>query len=323
VVKTPDELDVIESIVGLAGRVPRGYLRIGDDVAVVPPGRGKLVLKVDMLVEHTDVPQGMTFREAGRKAVAMCVSDFAAKGVSPDSFMVSLGLRRGVTQGEVNQLGLGFADAEKEWGVHLVGGDTNEARELVIDCAMVGFAERMVPRGGASPGDVLVVTDAFGYPPAGLKILRGRAVARPRFRRIAKLSVLRPRPNLEVGLALAPYLSSAIDSSDGLARSIHTLSKQSGVGFELNTLPMGEGIEEFAGANGLDPDALVLEGGEEYAIVGTIRESELEAAKEAAGRAGGQLLTIGRANGSGRVELLTGNTKRRIRNEGWTHLRRS
>ncbi|HVP23320.1 MAG TPA: AIR synthase related protein, partial [Conexivisphaerales archaeon] len=103
-----------------AGKVPRGHTKIGDDVAVVPVGPGRLVVKVDMLVESTDVPPGMSYRQAARKAVAMCVSDFAAKGVRPVSFMVSLGLRRSVTAEQVEALGLGFGDAEREYGVHLV-----------------------------------------------------------------------------------------------------------------------------------------------------------------------------------------------------------
>ncbi|MDG6954849.1 MAG: thiamine-phosphate kinase, partial [Nitrososphaerota archaeon] len=89
----PDEFEVIAEIVKAAGRPPKGYSQIGDDVAVVPSRSGRVVLKTDMLVEHTDVPAGMTYRQAARKAVAMCVSDFASKGVRPDSFMVSLGLR--------------------------------------------------------------------------------------------------------------------------------------------------------------------------------------------------------------------------------------
>jgi len=153
-----------------AGNLPKGYSEIGDDVAWIPMSEGKLVLKVDMLVQHTDVPSGMTLRQAARKAVAMCVSDFAAKGVRPDSFMVSLGLVRGVTRAEVNELASGFRDAQREWGVRMVGGDTNEANELVIDCAMVGFAKKIVRRGGATPGEVAVVTGPFGYPPAGLMI---------------------------------------------------------------------------------------------------------------------------------------------------------
>ena len=305
---------------GRAGRVPRGYAKIGDDVAVVPVGRGKLVLKVDMLVEHTDVPPGMTYRQAARKAVAMCVSDFAAKGVRPDSFMTSLGLRRGVTQEQVEGLALGFRDAEREWKLSLVGGDTNESDELIIDCAMVGFSKRVVGRSGASPGDALVVTGWFGYPPAGLAILAGSAHGRPGFVRRATMSALRPSPNLRLGIALAPYLTSAMDSSDGLARSVHTLARAGGVGFELTSLPVGEGVDEFAAANSLDKEALVLEGGEEYLIVGTVRARDFEGARRAARKAGGDLLKVGKATSSGKVELRAGRRVKQVRDRGWTHL---
>ncbi len=315
-------MDVIESITEVAKKLPKGYSKIGDDVALVPPGEGKLVLKVDMLVEHTDVPRGMTYRQAARKAVAMCVSDFAAKGARPDSFMVSLGLRKGVTRGEVDELALGFGDAEREWKVRLVGGDTNESQELVIDCAMAGFAESIVGRKGARAGDALVVTGLFGYPPAGLEILEHGAAAEPLFEKRARSSVLLPAPSLRLGRALAPYLSSAMDSSDGLARSLHILAKESGVGFELTSLPVGVGVDRFAAANGLQAEELVLEGGEEYLIVGTVPKRKTASAKAAARRADGQLIEIGRVTARpGRVELRTRGGGSPIRDVGWTHLR--
>ncbi len=284
-------------------------------------GRGRLVLKVDMLVEHTDVPPGMTYRQAARKAVAMCVSDFAAKGVKPESFMISLGLKRGVSEGEVAELGRGLREAEREWGAQLVGGDTNEAKELVIDCAMVGFAQRVVARRGARPGDALVVSGPFGCPPSGLKILSGEAKAGGSFTARAKRSVLMPGPNLDAGLALAPYLTSAMDSSDGLARSLHTLAGESGVGFEVTRLPAAEGVQEFAERNGLDFRKLVFEGGEEYVIVGTVRRARLPDAKRAARKEGSELLEIGRATGeAGKVVYKSGGRVSTVRNAGWTHL---
>ena len=315
-------MDVIKSIISRVRKLPKGYSKIGDDVAVVPTSAGKLVLKVDMLVEHTDVPAGMTYRQAARKAVAMCVSDFASKGVRPDSFVVSLGLKKGVSQTQVNALASGLRDAENEWGVMLVGGDTSDAKELVIDCAMVGFAKTLVPRSGAKPGDVLVVTGHFGYPPAGLRILNGSAVGEGGFGDKARSSVLAPRPSLEVGRALAPYLSSAMDSSDGLARSLHTLAKESRVGFEVTELPTAWGVQRFAEANGLSVQELVLEGGEEYVIVGTIPRRKVAGAMAAVRRAGGVLLEIGRATAeSGQVVLASGKARRHIRDMGWTHLR--
>ncbi|MBI3840965.1 MAG: thiamine-monophosphate kinase, partial [Thaumarchaeota archaeon] len=218
-------------------------------------------MKVDMLVEGTDVPRGMSYREAARKAVAACVSDFASKGARPDSFLVSLGIRKGTTQRQVEELSAGLRDAEKEWKVTLVGGDTNEAKELVVDCAMFGFANRIVARSGARVGDALVVSGEFGLPPAGLKILTAGAKAERRFREKAVRSVLHPSPNLEAGVALGGYLSSGMDSSDGFAKSIHALARESGVGFEVRELPAGFGVKKFAKDNGLDWEKLVLAGG--------------------------------------------------------------
>jgi len=273
-------------------------------------------------VEHTDVPSGMSYRQAARKAVAMCVSDFAAKGAAPDSFVVSIGLKKGVSQEQVDALARGFRDAEREWGVLLVGGDTNEAKELVIDCAMVGFAERLVGRSGAGPGDVLTVTGPFGYPPAGLRILEGSAAATAEFARSARASVLDPTPSLRVGMALAPFLTSAMDSSDGLARSLHTLAAESGVGFEVTEMPTTERVRSFAKENGLSVEELVFQGGEEYAIVGTIPRRKVAGARNAVHRAGGTLLEIGKATEEPRrIVLNTGGTRKPIRDAGWTHLR--
>ena len=274
-----------------------------------------------MLVESTDVPRGMTFRQASRKAVASCVSDFASKGVKPDSFLVSVGLKRGTTRGQVRGLAAGLDDAQREWEVRLVGGDTNEAAELVIDCAMVGFAKKVVGRKGAKPGDLLVVTGEFGYQLAGLKILAGRGKAEREFRNRAVDSVLNPGPDLKVGLALSGFLTSGMDSSDGLARSLHTLAEEGGVGFEVTKLPVGQGVRGFAKANGLSAEELVLAGGEEYLIVGTMRSAKVGAAMKAARRAGGRLIVIGRTTkAKGRVILRNRGSTRPIADEGWTHL---
>jgi thiamine-monophosphate kinase len=291
-------------------------------VATVPVSGKKLVLKVDMLVGSTDVPRGMTFRQAARKAVAMCVSDFAAKGVKPDSYMASVGVSRGVRSRQVNELALGLKDASEEWDVRLVGGDTNEASELIIDCVMLGFAKRVVGREGAKPGDRVVTTGSFGYPPAGLKILMEGARTASAFRRIAVKSVLMPNPNLRLGLALAGFWTSSMDSSDGLARSLHTLAKTSGVGMEVRTLPIGEGVEEFAKANGLPSKNLVLAGGEEYLIVGTMNASSFCEANRVAKRSGGRILEIGRVNNRrGEVTLHTRDLAEPVEDAGWVHLR--
>jgi thiamine monophosphate kinase len=89
------ERKIIDLIVSRLHKMPRMPIPFGDDVSGVIIGGNKIaVLKCDMLVGRTDVPKGMSLRQAARKAVVMTVSDFASKGVQPLAVMVSLGLPR-------------------------------------------------------------------------------------------------------------------------------------------------------------------------------------------------------------------------------------
>src|SRR5437867_1734069 len=245
-----------------------------DDVALL--GKG-IVFKADMLVASTDVPHGMEPWQVARKSVVSCVSDLAAKGVKPYAAMISLGMPKNCTLPYIEGLARGFAGAGKEFGVKIVGGDTNETSGLVIDCSMIGFTSGKMPtRKGAKPGDIVVVSGMFGLPPAGLAILMRNAATVGAFRKRAAESVLVPKPRQRFGLALARYFSSSIDSSDGLATSLYEVASQSRVNIVIDNIPIAEGIEQFARKNSLDANELVFHGGEEFEIVSTIPKSKLK-----------------------------------------------
>ncbi|UCD72687.1 MAG: thiamine-monophosphate kinase, partial [Candidatus Bathyarchaeota archaeon] len=203
-------------------------LPFGDDVSAISiPGGLAGVLKTDMLVARTDVPPMMTIQQAGRKAVVMNVSDFAAKGVKPLAVMVSLGIPAGFTREDIVQLGKGLNQGAAEYGTFVVGGDTNEADDLIISCFLFGISDPdlLVGRSGAKIGDVVAVTGLFGNTGAGLKILLERMKSPSEVRERILESIYMPRAQLELGLALAEMrlLSSSIDSSDGLAWCLHEL----------------------------------------------------------------------------------------------------
>jgi thiamine-monophosphate kinase len=312
-----NEYDIIDLLTRMAGRLPAGYSPIGDDVATIPSSPGRLVLKSDMLVGRTDVPPGMTWRQAGRKAVAMCVSDFASKGAVPQALMVSLGIPRNLEDHDIRAVARGFRDGMTEWGLNLVGGDTNEADDVIIDCILAGFAGRIVERSGASPNELVVVTGEFGTTSAGLKILLDKASSAPGFRKMALENVYRPSPRLKLGLALRDYLTSAMDSSDGLAICLHTLAEASRVGMKIDRLPNRRALEKFASDNHYRLDELVLYGGEEYEIVGTVPRNRIAEAEAAAKAAGAGLIVIGETTGGGGVVTAGGST---IERRGWVQL---
>lgn len=262
------KLDEKQIIRIFADKLGIGYL---DDVAVL----GKdIVIKSDMLVASTDVPPGMKFWQIARKSIVSCVSDLAAKGVKPYAGVISLGLPNicSMRRPDIEGLAEGFVIASREFGVKIVGGDTNEAGDLVIDCTIIGFSRFKVPtRSGARPGDYVVVSGLFGFAPAGLYMLLQKHasatinennedvdnriknnsnndnnnIIRARcdgdnnndnknntFKKQAVKSVLEPCPRQRFGLALARYFSSSIDSSDGLAVSLYELASQ-GKGIDI------------------------------------------------------------------------------------------
>jgi thiamine-monophosphate kinase len=287
-----------------------------DDVALLARN---IVFKADMLVASTDVPDGMAAWQVARKSVVSCVSDLAAKGVHPHAAMISLGIPENCTRPYVEGLAEGFAIASREFGVKIVGGDTNEANGLVIDCSMIGFAKGKMPtRKGAKPGDVVIVSGMFGLPPAGLAILMRNAAVAGAFRKQSIDTVLLPKPRQHFGMALARYFSSSIDSSDGLAISLYELASQSRVDITIDRVPAAEGVEEFVRENGLDAHELVFHGGEEYEIVATVPKSKLKQAMSAARKVGVDLHVIGRIRrGAGDVFVR----EKLLENRGYVHFR--
>ena len=296
--KDVGERAIIESMIKCYARDSKA-LPFGDDVAAVDIGGGSmLVMGGDMLVAKTDVPPGMTLRQAARKAVVSTVSDFAAKGVAPRALYTSIVLPPDLDAKDVDQIAKGFNDGAREYGMRVVGGDTNESgSDLAMACFVTGVADRhqIMFRKGCKSGDILAVTGPFGDTGAGLKVLIGQWKTPPELRKALLKRVYKPRARLREGLALSKSRSvtASIDSSDGLAWSLFELQRANGVGFMVDRLPISDSAKQFAKLSGADPLDLVFYGGEEFELVVTVGENFWEKAEDAIKRVGGSLVRIG------------------------------
>jgi thiamine-monophosphate kinase len=244
-----------------------------------------IVIKSDMLVESTDVVKKMKIWQIARKSIVSAVSDMSAKGIRPPYFsLLSIGIPRSWTKYKIKNLVLGFEKASKEFGVVFVGGDTNESKELVIDCILFSSFDSSTTnnfplRNNAKTGDIVITSGKFGYTSSGLKILLFNSKATSSFKKQAISSILLPKPNQRFGTLLGQYFSSSIDSSDGLGMSLYELAKQSKVDFYIDNIPFPFGIIEFAKTNCLNIYDLIFNGGEEYEILATINPSNLPKVK--------------------------------------------
>ncbi|MCW3999837.1 MAG: thiamine-phosphate kinase [Candidatus Bathyarchaeota archaeon] len=298
----------------------------GDDVSAVDIGGGRVaVLKTDMLVAKTDVPKDMSLYQAARKAIVMNVSDFASKGVVPTMALVALGLPEHFTEAQVESIADGLNDGAREYGAYIVGGDTNETQDLIISISLFGTAEKnhLMLRSGAKPGDLLAVTGLFGKTSAGLRLLLAGGVTSQDLDRRLSEAVFVPKARLAEGLALAGSgaASASMDSSDGLAWSLHELAHQSNVGFVVDRVPLAGEAAEFAMYNDLEAADLALYGGEEYELVVTLKPDMWAAAEAAVKAAGGNLERIGYVTAEKHVLLKVGGDTQIIEPRGWEHFK--
>ncbi len=318
------ERALIERMLRWITPMPGMPLPFWDDAMAIDLGDGRaVVLNTDMLVWETDVPRGMTPYQAARKAVIMNFSDLGAKGVQPQGFMASLGIPRDLEVESIEEMARGFEAGAREYGGYVIGGDTNEASDIIINGVALGIAQKdkIIKREGAKPGDILATTGPFGLTAASFKILLEGLEAPERLRETLVESVYNPKARIVEGLALAESgaATSSIDSSDGLSVSLYDLSRSSGVGFRIKNLPIPPEVEIYSEHHKLDPDDLALYGGEEYELIFTVTEERLEDAREALAAVGCELLELGVATRETGIVMVKNGVENPIEKRGWEH----
>ncbi|HYJ21576.1 MAG TPA: thiamine-phosphate kinase [Solirubrobacterales bacterium] len=290
---------------------PRVLLGSGDDAAVSVPG-GATATSIDALVEGVHFRrETATPTQIGRKALATALSDLAAMGAEAGEAYVAVGVPPDLDEDACLELFDGIAALATATGTTLAGGDVTRAPILTLAVTVVGHAAgpaQLVTRGGARPGDQLVLTGEIGGAAAGLLLLErpelAVAVPEPTAARL-RARQLDPTPRLAAGWALAAAGARAmIDLSDGLGGDAVHLAAAGGVGIriEAELLPLAPGANEIATAAGRDPLEIATAGGEDYELLAALPPDRLA---EAVGEIGAEttLTRIGEIYAGAGVEI--------------------
>jgi thiamine-monophosphate kinase len=327
---------------------------IGDDAAALPAAslmaRGGAVVAatVDQQIEGVHFPPGLDPAVVARRLLAVNLSDLAAVGAEPAYALLVLAAAPGFDHRRF--LGA-LAAACARHGTVLAGGDlaalpapgASGGPGLTAGLTLIG---RLPPggawlaRGAARPGDALWVGGTLGESAAGRHLLaRGARLAGRRVELPAALGLagglaaaarrairrhLAPAPQLALGHALGRLATAnpghppaAIDVSDGLARDLGRLCRESNAGAEVDlpALPLAPRAGALAARLGLDPLDLALGGGEDYVLLFTLPEGA-EPPLPGATR-------IGRVT-AGRGLTATGHgPPRPLAESGWDHLEKA
>lgn len=262
-----------------------------------------LVVNVDTFVASTDLLPGMTWAQAGRKAALMAISDLIAKGTSPIATLLSLCVPEDFEDEDAIEIVRGFSQFCLKSDMAFLGGDLGMTSDIVISAIAFGSAnpDYIISRGGSQPDDVIAVNGHFGLTSVAYQILLRNMEAKDALKKRAIAEAYRPHIDLKLipALAEAKAITSCMDSSDGLGKTLNTMSKHSGNAFMIDRLPSASGVELFARMNFLAEMPFVMSGGEEFICAFTIPAEKWEHAQTIAEKVGSTLIEIGVVQGPG------------------------
>jgi thiamine-monophosphate kinase len=279
-----------------------GGLGLKDDAACLSPKPGHdLVLTVDALVERVHFLPEDSPASIARKALGVNVSDLAAKGADPTGFLLSLALPDTWTESWLADFAEGLGQAARDFSCPLLGGDTVKARgPLTLSVTAVGEvpAGRMVHRTTAQVGDVICVTGTIGDAALGLKLRSNpdwaKELTEPDKAHLAD-RYLHPQPRYRLAQSLRKHAHAAMDVSDGLAGDLAKMTRVSSVAavIEMDRVPLSPAIRRAVQGS---PDLLdlALTGGDDYEILCTLPEKNLDTFMKEADSVGIALSAIGR-----------------------------
>jgi thiamine-monophosphate kinase len=324
------ETALIEALSRKFGPPPPGViLGIGDDCAALSlNGSDYLLWTVDTLVEgvHFDLSY-MTLAQLGWKSLAVNLSDLAAMGGEPGLALLSLGWPPERDLAAALELADGLAQAAREYGVAIIGGDTVASPgRLTVSLTLTGRvpARQMLRRVGAQVGDLIYVTGDLGEAAAGLEVLKKRPDLDPELKAALISAHLAPRPQLTAGRLLAAegLATAAIDLSDGVASDLYHICRAGGVGAVIPAaaVPISPRVLAAGPYLKADPLKLALMGGEDYQLLITSNRDmvpRLAPAFEGAGLH--PPLLLGEIVAGDRVSLVTAGREVDISGVGFDH----
>ena len=269
-------------------------LSVGDDAAVIDHFGKQTVITTDLLLEgiHFDLMY-TPLKHLGYKSVIVNLSDIYAMNATPTQITISIGLSNKVSLEALDEFYEGVFAACEKYGVDLIGGDTSSSQKgFIISVTAIGEVtpDTYVKRSTAQKGDLICVSGDVGGAFLGLTLME----------REKQIYLENPKiqPDLEgedyiVGRLLKPEArkdiieflaandivpTSMMDVSDGVSSEVLHLCKQSNLGCVIyeSKLPIHEDARMAAFKFKLDPTVCALNGGEDYELIFTMKQSDYD-----------------------------------------------
>jgi len=260
------ELQLIEYFRQRIPRYPCVRLGIGDDAAIIDLDLPQCVITTDVLMDGIDFRLTEVAPEAaGRKALAVNLSDLAAMAASPKACVVGLVLPEKGGMDLAKRLYDGLLSIARDFQIAVAGGDTNSwDGPLVISITAIGSPSPGggLSRAGALPGDRIIVTGDFGGSILG------------------KHLAFTPRVWEAIYLYRTYEVHAGIDVSDSLALDLWRITQESRCGAVVlaDRVPVSEASHRLAtqSKSRMKPLDHALYDGEDFELILAVPPAEAE-----------------------------------------------
>ncbi len=315
-----DEFDSIARLFRpLAAATPEALCLL-DDAAILPSRPGfELVVTTDAMVEGVHFLAEDPPDCVARKLLRVNLSDLAAKAAEPYGYLLAVAWSPEWGREKRAAFARGLGEDQAVFGLGLFGGDTvSTPGPMSVSATLFGWAKAgtTVRRSGARVGDAVLVSGTIGDGWLGLKAARGELDLPAEDLAYLVGRYRLPEPRLGLRSLLARYAKAAADVSDGLLADAGHIGEASGVGVEidLDRLPLSAPAARFG-----EERLQFAAGGDDYEVVCTAAQKDVEPMIAAAAEAGARLTAIGRVvDGEGVSARLHGHAVALDRT-GWRH----
>lgn len=277
---------------------------VADDTAVTKFSDTNLISTCDMLIASKHFPRGMSYFQMGFKSVTVNVSDIAAMGSDPLGFLLSIALPKDLEVEHFKEIINGVISACNYYNIPLIGGDTNEASEIIISGTALGLCDSPLMKNTAKEGDLLCITGDIGLAALGFNLNEDNIYTDKSLNPLARL--------MEGKIIKDAGATSATDITDGLASELYEMKKDS-LGFMIHEdkLEISDEFKEISSKLGLDYMDLILHVGEDFELVFTIDNVD---------DLGIDFKVIGEVNNSNKIQITLSNGEvKEIENRGYNH----
>ncbi len=200
---------------------------IGDDGAVV----GRYVYSMDAFFENVHFKrEWMSLKQIAAKSMLVNISDAIVMNAKPKYALLSVAIPNSYGKKELDELASGFKRTAKKFGIEIIGGDTISNNKLDISITIISKVRKgskTTLRDGVKKDHLVCYTGTLGNVKKDLEsLLEGKKVSK-------KSKFIKPKLKPKFFYEVSPYVSAAMDISDGLYFELSRLSKQNKLGFEL------------------------------------------------------------------------------------------